>query len=472
MKAKPLEVFRLVLDESLRIANLHRDGKREEANAETDLWTDLQREHGSFPRKGHYESSKKAVRALHELCKELIHEDRSLRGQIHVGTLFTPLKTELAIQCIDGRRKLDGELAKEMMDTAKAIARQSIVSETYYFPVYCIDDHSTDAFEIGPVHLIKTGEFFKKEEVAWKRSITESVTREQTNEESLDHESHLLNFFERAKQVFHEFPWIAYVKIDSCEHSIGEERAKEMIELAMASIRILLSSHNDDYIGHAAGSNTLKSGIYMKRDAKGTYHPTIAHHWGGIPVVEGFINRAKESLPYFKSIEEALEIIRIEDESAPSIARLMDALRWYGEACKDQYDRSRLIKFATCLEVLFSTGAREGLTELLAERVALFGYNSSTDRLKAHTQVREVYHGRSKAVHGDKLKGKTYEELCYIASELACASIATYAHFLPVLFRVPQKQLEQVLSDFFKLLKMASFDEAMQFLHSKVEEHA
>jgi len=169
----------------------------------------------------------------------------------------------------------------------------------------------------------------------------------------------------------------------------------------------------------------------------------------------------RKRAPQVAFLEAAVKKVQNWSSLEPLESRLLASLFWFGEAWKEQAPLPKLVKFAICLESLVMTGDKEGLTELLAERIALLCSTDVTERKKLHEEVREVYRARSKAVHGDFTeKDFPLGELNRKAEQLCVFGLLSCADLFPLL--LVAKDQKKALADFFTLLKLGGLQEALR----------
>jgi hypothetical protein len=147
--------------------------------------------------------------------------------------------------------------------------------------------------------------------------------------------------------------------------------------------------------------------------------------------------------------------------SKPTIAlptteeRLLEGLSWFGQGWKERDLGSKLIKYVTCLEgLLLLSNEREGITEKLAERIALLSKEQFEERKNLFEDVKQIYNARSILVHGKS--GFSAEELlslCSKAESTAQLMLYTCGKIFSIIGKV--KDEDKILKEFFDLSKLS-----------------
>ena len=86
----------------------------------------------------------------------------------------------------------------------------------------------------------------------------------------------------------------------------------------------------------------------------------------------------------------------------PLSARLVDALKWYGEAVREEPSASRIVKAVTAIERLVMTGDKYKITDKVAKRSAMLlcGTGLEKDFYQAVERMKHFYDLRSGLAHG------------------------------------------------------------------------
>ena len=91
--------------------------------------------------------------------------------------------------------------------------------------------------------------------------------------------------------------------------------------------------------------------------------------------------------------------------SAPSPIgqRFLDAAAWYGEAVRDYFPASRLVKYVTAIERILTTKNEKQLSETIAMRgAAILMAGGDGTPARDREQLKHVYDMRSRIIHGSR----------------------------------------------------------------------
>src|SRR5699024_4531962 len=119
----------------------------------------------------------------------------------------------------------------------------------YYFPCYLIQDNAANDFNVGPVRFVHRGGLLTRIEhnfgkkPGWFSDYNPDIGDEGFS--VTEFEPHAI------AARLDKFTWVAEVKIEDREPSMGLKRAQDAIRLAIAGIGLLLPLNQVDQIGLA-----------------------------------------------------------------------------------------------------------------------------------------------------------------------------------------------------------------------------
>ena len=88
-------------------------------------------------------------------------------------------------------------------------------------------------------------------------------------------------------------------------------------------------------------------------------------------------------------------------KNAPLARRFIDASAWYGEAVRDKFPASRMIKYMTAVERIVTTKNEEGLSETISRRgAALLTMGGIGNFQTDAKRIKVAYDKRSELIHG------------------------------------------------------------------------
>lgn len=435
------------------------------AASEIGLSTGLPVEHGPFP-KLHFQCGKLADRELYELAAERVESDPELNDRIEVEKYLRPLQVEIAQRCLISKTAVTPELVKEIFKVAKDLAKSALVDRTYLFPVYGLNAPQLKEFNLGAALFTQTKLFFERSQVDWQRSVASSLAKWQTGGDiSEEGKRHAEGLFGSSKEHYERFGWIASVEVRQADPAVAWKRARKLLEDSFNILRLLIPSRRGQFVGLPDERPSLQSEAWIERLPGGEFEASLSSNWIEPHAEEGYLEGMKQRAPQIGFIESA---VRKQQNWQPLEAietRILTSLSWFGEAWKEQSPLPKLVKFAISLESLIMTGDKEGLTELLAERVAFLCGANIGERKQLFGEVRSVYRARSDAVHGGIAdKDSTLPELNRTAEKLAMFSLLCCADLFPCFLGI--KGQKQALADFFTNLKLGGVQEAIKAVHA------
>jgi hypothetical protein len=208
-----------------------------------------------------------------------------------------------------------------------------------------------------------------------------------------------------AREYYAAFGWVAEVTIAKCDPPTSRRRAERITQSALDCLHILL--------GAAYSRHMRVGGPQFRTDRRGliTLSPdgaaevstsaswlshNLGDRWwewvsreggGALIALMGVAIEAGHDLPH----------------PAPLAQRFLDAARWFGEATKDDFAASRLIKHVTAIERTLTTKKEVDISKTLATRGAALIFTPQVDDLDNHrSRFKKIYALRSKLVHGSR----------------------------------------------------------------------
>jgi hypothetical protein len=386
---------------------------------------------------GGYICSREAISQLFEIAKERVNSYPELKRRCKVESFFRPLEDQIARRLIENREEINEVTIKGILRYAKNAAMEKLVGWKYLFPIYTIQWDSGDFFKLGQVEFIKSDTFFQNN----KEAINKSVETGET-------------FLEDAKDFYMKYPWVAIVEVKKMESGIGNQQALNILEQTLNCLRLVIRSDNDHFIGIIEESPLSEISSSLAIDESGKF--LAGKSWKVV--------QPRVTDKFFKSIEEdhwfnliLRIVVKYQDCSKLSTLeeRLLEGLSWFGQGWKERDISSKLIKYVTCLEgLLLLSNEREGITEKLAERVALLSKENFEERKELFDEAKRIYDARSRLTHG---KGNVSEEdlpfLCSKAESIAQLVLYFCAEIFSIIGHARDE--EKILKDFFDLSKLS-----------------
>jgi len=454
------KVVQSVVEEVVRLEQLNKNDWKAAAS-ELGLSTGLPVEHDNFPKR-YFQCGRVAEQSLYDIAVERVENDPELNGRIEVAKYLLPLQVEIAQQCLLSKAAVTPELVRSLLKMAKDRAKTALVDRAYLFPVYGFSADKLDEFKLGAASFTKTKDFFERFQNDWQRSITSVPAKSHGNGDTSDaQKKHAEWLYGRSKEHYERFRWTASVEVRQATPVVGRERARKLLEDSFNILRLLIPSRSGQFVGLPDECPALQSEAWIERLPGGEFEASLRSNRIEPHAEEGYLEGMKQKAPQIDFIESAVRKQQSWQPLEVIESRLLTSLSWFGEAWKEQASLPKLVKFAISLEGLVMTGDKEGLTELLAERIAMLCSPNTTERKRLYDEVRHIYSARSKAVHGDfSEKDFPLGELNEKAERLCRFGLLSCADLFPLLLK--QKDQKKALADFFTMLKLGSFEEALQ----------
>jgi hypothetical protein len=468
VKTDLAETLRLVVSEFDRLTELQQTDWKSAAS-QMEFSEGLPSEHVEFPARAerYYRCGKVAQRNLYECVFERAEKDHDVREKISAQTIFHALQVEVAQNCIEQRKTIAPELAQKLFSEAKKLGLTRAVDRNYFFPVFAIRMADRDEFSIAAASFVRTKAFFERSKEEWQHSIATDIA-EIGNESGSDHiKKNIEWLYDSAERYYRQFPCIASVRINGAEPELGQLAAKRILESSFNILRIFVPSRRGQFIGLAEQSPIASNKSFIEQKATGGFITWNRGRQGEPVASEDSISRMRQRMPQSAFIEAVIEKQRNWKILTPLEKRFMNGLAWYGDGWKEQVSAARLVKFAVALETLLMTGAKEAITETLAERVALLCGADMPEREQLYSETRRVYSARSKAVHG-AVRQESFDlgEINVIAEKLCTFALFQCASLFPIL--IDGRNETEGLTEFFKLAKLGSLEEAAARMGAKI----
>lgn len=462
--ADAVTILQSVLNDTARLHRMATEGRFKEAAKESQL-SHLPRSGG-----GHYMCSEKAERRLAELAQSRVNDDKSLKGRIWLRTFHNPLKKELARRGIENQEAITEKTTKEMLQAARSAALATLTTRRYCFPVFCIEEKRVDEFTLGAVHFQRTDKFLDQHRQAWDCSVEKERLEAKAETRFKADENWPSKLRGHTLTHLKKHGWIASVEIREAEPDVGWQKAESVIDLTMSGLRLLLPRQSGSFIGLADAPREQQHSAGVSITGNEDYAARLSSTFLNPGVEPNFLSESYRVIPGFADLEQVLQKLPLWEARSAAEDRLLAGLTWFGEAWKESRADARLVKFTICLEGLLMTGQKEGLTEQLAERLALMAEAEYAQVREYYDDARAVYAARSKIVHGESAQDYTdFKNLSRTAEDLARVGVLGFACLCPLL--PPAGDLNRMLSEFFTARKLGGPDEARNAIRSINDRH-
>jgi hypothetical protein len=205
------------------------------------------------------------------------------------------------------------------------------------------------------------------------------------------------------RQYYEAFGWVAEVTIEDCDGPTSRKRARNFVQGALDCLHVLIGSAYSNHM-RAGGPifGTDRRG-HIEVDSKGCVELATSVDWLSHELGDDWWSRLNKD-----GGDHVLELMGVAIEAAhalprpaPMAQRFLDAA-WYGEAVRDNFTASRIIKYVTAIERILTT-KNDDICQILSNRGAALIHEPGTDDVEAlRRRFKKVYNLRSDLVHGSR----------------------------------------------------------------------
>lgn len=248
------------------------------------------------------------------------------------------------------------ELLAETMNRLRA----SLQDSEHFLPCVFFLNGGPDEFSIGPVRFTRARKFFRDNRARISRSVQADieasvaqsvaiVAHEETHVQKhrADEARRWVRILRaRAIKTYRIYPWVAQVMVSACDKNTSKERAREMVELALNVVRVLLGASNSKRIRLAwANGKTVKTAEMWSTDGEtigvrissGSISPVGGENWHDLLIREG--GGTFELLSELTSARNATSFAQLGK-------RVIDSIHWFGDGAVDEEPTAQVIEIA------------------------------------------------------------------------------------------------------------------------------
>jgi len=335
---------------------------------------------------------KSGIEAIERMAIRLVMETPS--GHDLSRKRIAEIISERILQVVIDRVTDDEELVQTLRTYVTASEAEHIEA-SYRFPcvlLHCSPTHPDfappppDQFALGPVT-------FQRFQV-FANAFSQAV---QGGEKTADEKA--LDLFSQSGE---KYGWVASVKIPRCAPDVSRRRAEEIVEAAINLLKVFIGLRHarSMRLPHTAPSRNRQTCVLIDIDdkVKWTWHsPSLegalvaGHPMGGIA-------------PRIRSFASDLLNKGLSGNRDEATTRLLDALRWFGDASFEKSGGVQIVKWIAALERLTATERLyKGVTHNFCKRVALLASGLGTGQVEvAYRDAHRAYDFRSDVMHGSR----------------------------------------------------------------------
>jgi len=318
-------------------------------------------------------------------------------GRIHRQSVIEKLKQVIVQRFLCELRELEAREVSKAVNWAINSAAKGTSDTVHLIPCHLGHTKNPEKFSIGPVMFERTDSVIHR----LRADFDDFVDRE-PNENNKD----TARFYrDKSIEYYNTFGWIAEIKIAGCDNLISESRATRIVQYAIDCVHLLVGSHHSKHIriGGPSFAPDRRAKIVLNAEGKLSISASVDWLSDGLP--EGWWKalNSKDRVELLALIGCAIEAGCGLPHPAPLAQRFLDAVSWFGEAVRDPFRASRLIKYVTAIERILSTKNEEKLAETLADRGSAMAMIVEGDsREVMRRKFKSVYDLRSRLVHGSR----------------------------------------------------------------------
>lgn len=379
-----------------------------------------------------------------DLC-ELFLQSNSNRDHYDRDTVISEMKSMLIAKVFLAGKDIEDDDLSSLLEELTELLDSKRVGLTHHIPCVTVLETEPPVFKIGPVTFTRTSKFLEEKESAiseWEQDHLEKVNTARTERSmalfvARSEGGEISPYLRAHDDFFSGFPWVASVWIEPSHSGVSKERA---IRTVQASIDLLTVATRGERgrrmrLGYGAIEPSLKSWLSETHEGKLLFsHSTAAQ---GVAMGDGWHELLLENWKWFFVVGgHLLHSLISASTPAPIWRRYLEALRWYGEAIRDDDHPSQIAKYSTCLERLVITGSTNRVAKKLSHRVPLLlkGGDSEYPQKELQSDIEKFYDLRCEIMHGDDLPstdrlewGRTYGDYFCAESLIRCLDLF---HFL------------------------------------------
>jgi hypothetical protein len=214
---------------------------------------------------------------------------------------------------------------------------------------------------------------------------------------------------EKAVDIFTEsgkkYGWVASVKIPRCAPDVSRRRAEEIIEAAINLLKVFIGLRygRSMRLPHTAPARNRETCVLTDN---------VEWTWQGRALDGALVaGDPTAAIPAcLRSFASNLLTEGLSGDRDETTNRLLDALKWFGDASFEESGGVQIVKWIAALERLTATERLDsGITHRFCKRVALLASGLGAGHVeKAYRDARKAYDLRSDVMHGSRSQNDDY----------------------------------------------------------------
>lgn len=332
------------------------------------------------------------IDAIHRIARQLVGETPN--GYDLSPKRIADIISEDILQAAIDQVTDDEELVRILRSYVTRSEGEHIEA-SYHFPCVLLHRGPThpnspppppDEFALGPVTFRRFSTFVRD----FSRSI--DAGERQAEEKALD-------MFSESGQ---KYGWVASVGIPRCAPDVSRQRAEEIIEAAVNLLKVFIGLRyaRPMRLPHTTPSRNRETCVLTEVNRQVTWT------WHGASLDGALVAGNPLDLvpPCMVAFAAGLLQKGQSGNRDEATNRLLDALRWFGDASFEESGGVQIVKWIAALERLTATERlRRGITQNFCMRVALLAAGLGKGNVaSAYRDARTAYDLRSDVMHGSR----------------------------------------------------------------------
>lgn len=414
---------------------------------------------------GHYQCGSVAWEKLQALKNLVLELDPSLGGWVGDRRARDSVIDAFVDRILRERREVTEETATLILHDSLSKLKSALLTTEHFFPCVLFPYGGADQFNVGPVTFTRRARFFKDKKDAFRHSIETAATthtshvnaaiaqglaRDRAYDEA-GSKKLVRGLYARAFKTYRSFPWIASVTVIDCDSETAEERGARAAEMAIYIIRVMLGAKATERLRLAWSRGDALRTAHFRTDVDGVIHVRVGSRALGPVGVRNWHEILMWNDQELTVLGSALTPIVSPIETYHLHQRLVDAIRWFGDAANDTVASSSIIKYVSSIERLFFGQQQRDRKRSFANRIKkILAAFDCEGHEKAYEQSMMVYDMRSALLHGDSSPGDgAAQPLIHCAEALSRMSILCSTQLYPMMliaYKNPDaRKLDEVL---------------------------
>lgn len=345
-----------------------------------------------------------AYRRLQDLAERAVLASQHA-GCIEPQTVLKELIPIIVRRFLREKRELNATQASRAVGSAIRVAAKARADRTHFVPCHLGHTKTPESFSIGPVVFEQRSSVFERLEPEFLTYLSKDQKVPLGTAERENHREAAEKCVAEARGYYDSFGWIAQVAIGACDPPTSRQRAKSIVQSTLDCLHLLIGAGYSRHmrVGGPNFRTDRRGGIEL--NSSGSIELSFSVDWLSHNLGEGWWESVNseggDQLVTLMGV--AIEAGYRLPRPTPLAQRFLDGAAWYGEAVRDAFGASSLIKYVTAIERIVTTKNDSNLVEVISNRGAALIFNPGIDNLETlRKRFRSVYNLRSRLVHGSR----------------------------------------------------------------------